>query len=347
MELTTFSNGRRDECAEFWFDLYKDQPYVHRPDGYQNVNSPAHIGPSYFLKHLDAGLTCRATQHWHGEVRDDTIFLAIDQGKLAGFLVTSVDADASKGSILAAYVPWTGQSREAATQLLDQALRSFKQAGLKEAAAGPDVTKSLEAEGPIHLALLDAGFAWKDVWHDPQDDRNGVEYVRGEPSYGVFLGGSLEGFSVRPEIEAKLKSLAADGIVIEKIPAKAFTDLGGGGYWELERAMKRGVEGEETFVALQNGTVIGWLDELLTWSCWAEEGTSRTMGGCVPVVIPEYRGRGIGKAIYHLGMDAVVKQGAQAGWTATEIWNPARVIYQSVGYRNWYLAVNLLYRDLS
>ena len=45
METVIFSDELRDECASFWWDQYKDLPYVHRPDGYQNVNSPAHIGP--------------------------------------------------------------------------------------------------------------------------------------------------------------------------------------------------------------------------------------------------------------------------------------------------------------
>lgn len=346
MKIANFTSTRRDECSEFWWDLYKDLPYVHRPDGYQNVNSPTHLGPGYFLKHLDAGLTCRASSHWHGEVRDDTIFLAVDDGKLAGILVSSVDVEASKGSILSAYVHHNAQGRVAASLLLDRALGLFRQSGLAEAVAGPDVTKSLEVESPIHQVLLDARFAWKDIWYTPDDDRDGVEYVKGDPTYEVFLGGSLEGFEIGPEVRKKIEDLEAEGIRIDRISAEEFQGLEGWDPGAFKQVREKGIDGDVTFVAMREGRVVGWLWEVLTYSDWAEEGTPRTMGGCVPEVIPEYRKRGIGKVLYHLGMEDVVRRGAECGCTAAGIHNRARWIYQSVGYQNWYLAVNLLYRNI-
>jgi GNAT superfamily N-acetyltransferase len=331
METVIFSDELRDECASFWWDQYKDLPYVHRPDGYQNVNSPAHIGPGYFLEHLDSGLSCKATEHWHGEVRDDTIFVAVDGGKVAGILICSEDREASKGCILSAYVERTGRGPLAAALLLDKALGFFGQAGLGEAVAGPDVSKSLEMESPIHLALVDAGFAWKDVWHTHEDDRDGVEYLKGDPCYEVFLGGSLEGFVLSSEIERKVEDLTSAGITIDRVSADAFSRLDGWETPEVEQALKKGIDGDTTFVALKDGQMVGWLWEVLTWSCWAEEGTPRTMGGCVPEVVPEFRGRGIGKVLYHLGIEDVVGRGAEGGWTATGIQNRARWIYQSVG----------------
>jgi hypothetical protein len=38
-----------------------------------------------------------------------------------------------------------------------------------------------------------------------------------------------------------------------------------------------------------------------------------------------------GKVRHHLGTAEVVRQGAQYGWTATKIHNPARLIYRPVG----------------
>ena len=86
MKVTNFSETRRDECADFWWHLYEHLPYVHLPDGYQNVNSHSHIEPDYFLKRLDPGLGCRNTRRWRGEVRNDTIFLAIDSEALVGMI---------------------------------------------------------------------------------------------------------------------------------------------------------------------------------------------------------------------------------------------------------------------
>ncbi|MDP6180429.1 MAG: hypothetical protein QGG48_11105, partial [Desulfatiglandales bacterium] len=73
MNVIDFSETRRDECADFWWHLYEDLPYVHLLDGYQNVNSHTHITPDYFLNRLDWGLRCDTPRRWHGEVRDDTV----------------------------------------------------------------------------------------------------------------------------------------------------------------------------------------------------------------------------------------------------------------------------------
>ncbi|MBM3240069.1 GNAT family N-acetyltransferase [Candidatus Poribacteria bacterium] len=62
----------------------------------------------------------------------------------------------------------------------------------------------------------------------------------------------------------------------------------------------------------------------------------RVLGLTTPKVIPSYRRRGIGKVLYHLGIEEVVRQGAQYGYTVTGIHNPARLIYRSVGFKYWY-----------
>ena len=99
-------------------------------------------------------------------------------------------------------------------------------------------------------------------------------------------------------------------------------------------------------MALCDGYAVGWLEEVDTYSDGGEVGTPRLQGGCVPVVIPQYRQKGIGKVLFHLGMEKVVKQGAQCGSTGTEVTNPARLIYQSIGFKNWFLAFNLMYKSI-
>lgn len=122
MNVSSFSEARRDECADFWWHLYEHLPYVLRPDGYQNVNSSKHIDPDYFLRYLDSGLNKPATRHWGGEVRDDTIFLATDDETLLGLMVCAIDIEASKGSILSAYMQRDQVGRHIADQLVDSAL---------------------------------------------------------------------------------------------------------------------------------------------------------------------------------------------------------------------------------
>ena len=342
MIITNFSETRRDECADFWWHLYKLLPYVHTPDGYQNVNSPTHIDPDYFLRRLDWGLS-EPSSRWHGEVRNDTIFLAIDNEALVGMMICSVDQETSKGSILSAYMQRNQMGRHVAAQLVDRALLFFQNAGLRQAVAGPDVTKSMEVESPIHLALLDAGFCWTGEmtgWVTP--DYEDEPYVA--PEYGIFLGGSLADFQLSPEIKQKIETLEKTGISVEKYTSDQFDRL-----YRIahEYFRERKINGDVTFVALHDGCAIGLLGEVETRSDGGECGSPRIMGGCVPHVVPVYRNKGIGKVLYHLGIEEVVKQGAQYGWTATGVANPARLIYQSVGYSNWYLAFNRIQKHFT
>jgi GNAT superfamily N-acetyltransferase len=91
-------------------------------------------------------------------------------------------------------------------------------------------------------------------------------------------------------------------------------------------------------VARVDGRAVGWTFEILVFE---DEGRKLSMVG--PEVIPSYRHRGIGKVVHHLGTEEAVRRGAQGGWTATGLQNPARFIYRSVGYQYWYTA----YSDLS
>ena len=340
MVVVHYEERLLEPCTQFWWDLYRDLPYVHRPDGYQNVNGPP-IGPDYFVRHLQAGLSNQHPDHWHGAVTPESIFVATDRGAIEGLLVASIAAEREAGHILSAYVACEAHGREVARALLSAALSSFGARGLQSTVAAPAVGMSLEAHSPIHLALLDEGFAWHDNWQSPPD-AGGYAHVRAWPAYGVFLGGSLEGFRVGPQIREHVQRLAADGVVVESIGAEAFRGLARADTGERLGAC----DGDVSFVALQGGRAIGWLWELKTWTDWAEGPNARVMGAAVPEVVPEWRRQGIGKVLYHLGIEECVRRGARAGWTGTAVCNPARMIYRSVGYNYWYHAYNVMSRRL-
>jgi GNAT superfamily N-acetyltransferase len=99
-----------------------------------------------------------------------------------------------------------------------------------------------------------------------------------------------------------------------------------------------------TFVALVDSLAVGWLDEVKIDD---PDEYGRVMGEAVPVVLPTFRRRGIGKVLYHLGMEEVVRRGARYGWTATGIYNPARLIYRSIGYRYWYTCFSRMSKYLT
>jgi len=335
MKIVRFNENMLDECAEFWWSIYKDMPYVHRPDGYQNINTPP-PGPDakYFVERLKAGLSGNdmgaplGAKHWAGEVNDDSIVLAVNEGKVEGILVSSIDREKLTSNILSAYVQRDNRGREIAGRLLGEALERFRKMGLNRVVAAPDQTKSLEVECPMHLALLDAGFAWEGDWEP------------GYPmhEYCVFLGGSLEKFRLQPEIKQKIEWLDEEGIPIERVTADGFDNLR-----RFDTGEKPTLADEVTFVALYWGdTVVGWLPEVRTY----EDEFGRIIGGAVPEVIPNFRRRGIGKVLYHLGIEEVVRQGAQYGYTGTNMHNPARLIYRSVGYQYWYTTFNMMSKRL-
>jgi len=64
MRIVRYHENMLDECAEFWWNIYKDMPYVHRPDGWVTINTPP-IGPGFFGKYLKEGLS--GASYWHGD----------------------------------------------------------------------------------------------------------------------------------------------------------------------------------------------------------------------------------------------------------------------------------------
>jgi len=278
------------------------------------------------------------TRRWEGELTDDSIFLAEEGGKIEGILVSSIDREKLTGNILSAYMQRNQRGRVIADSLLDEALEHFRQLGLHEAWAGPRY-QALEVECPIHLALLDAGFAWE-------------EEKQGEPpqhTYGVILGGSLEGFSLQPEIKERIEKFRKEGITIERVTCEQFRHLrrfDTRGEIESSTVLSEIFEagtiiGDVTFVALVDDFVVGWL-----WEVSNHQDEGREMGSVVPEVIPSYQGRGIGKALYHLGTEEVVRQGAKYGITGTGIYDSARFIYRSVGFQYWYTCFNEMSKRL-
>jgi len=298
-----------DACAEFWWSIYEHKPYVHPPDTYPTVNTPP-IGKEYFVKRLKAGLSGCDTQHWAGEVTDDSIVLAEDGGKVEGILVCSIDREKLIGNILSAYMQRDARGREIADRLLSEALDRFRKMRLRRVVAG--VGGKMEVQCPIHLALLDAGFSWQKLWWD----------------YCVWLGGSLEGFRLQPEIMERIEKLRKEGVTFERCVKEQSPSLR---WMDDGREIKIDDKSHCAFIAFVNGIVVGCTFEVMTWE---EEGEILCMVG--PAVSRNYRRRGIGKVLQHLGTEEAVRQGARYGFNSTEIHNPARLVYQSVGFRYWY-----------
>jgi hypothetical protein len=53
MKLARYDETMLDECSEFWWGMYRDKPYVVRPDGYQDINNPT-VGSARLRLHCRA-----------------------------------------------------------------------------------------------------------------------------------------------------------------------------------------------------------------------------------------------------------------------------------------------------
>jgi len=336
MNVVTCTEQHLDQCAELWWSIYRDRPYVHRPDGGQTINGDP-IGPETMVKWL--GHASGGSSHYKHCTGDD-ILLAEHNGRIIGILVAPIDPDTGNGCILSGYVPWTGSGGETAALLVDEALARFRDRQIEQTVAAPDLWRSMEVESPLHLALLDAGFAWRDAW-EVKTDPDGPVTVPGAETYGVFLGGWHEDFVLSPQIEQRITRLAGQGIEIKRIePVDCAV---------VRRLDTRGpvqtLDGPDeicAFIAFVDDLAVGWTFEV---SLYEDEG--RTMCQVGPEVIPSYRGRGIGKAPHHLGMAKAVAHGAQCSSRGTGVHNPARMIYASVpGYRYWYTAYSRFWKRL-
>ena len=317
MKIRRLSENQLEACSDFWWSLYKDRPYVHRPDGFQTLNTTP-VGPGYFSDHLGYALSSgEYSSNWAGDVSCDSVLLAEDKG-IKGILVAAIDNQDMSGKILSAYTTRDAVGSEVARSLLMEALEYFRSLGIQRAIAAPGLGASMEVESPIHLALLEEGFAWEDDWEPAYPAR----------SYEVFLGGSLEGFELQPAIKEKIDQLGNEGIEIKRVEKS-----------ETPRLVRldTGTDVDPFsnshcgFVAAVDGLVVGWTFEVSVF-----EDAQRTLCQVGPEVISRYRRKGIGKVLQHLGTEEAVRCGAQGGWTATGVYNPARIIYQSVGWRYWY-----------
>ncbi len=327
MQLTHYSDCLQDQCADFWWNLHRDLPYVHRPDGYDWPNG-AEVTPGFFTHYLREALSDTHVEHWRGEVSDESIFVAVSDGRVAGVLISSISKEERAGSVLSGFVSGGPDGRRVAAGLLTAVLDRFRARGLRNAFAAP-WTRAIEVNSPFHLALLDAGFA-QDRCRWP------------EAGYEVFLGGTLEGFSLRPEVAATMARLYRVGIEVRSCETEECQHL----QWHHSGEPIDTGEANVRFVALSEGLVVG-----IATAGTATQGAeapphARVWGEAIPLVIPEFRGRGIGKVLYHLGVDWLVQQGATCTFLATGTDNPARFIYASTPLPYWYTSVSGLRRRL-
>ena len=124
MQIVPYNDNLLEQCTKLWWCLYGDRPYVMRPDGYQMMNT-ARIGPEFFGKWLSTSL------NWFGKVDNESIFVAKDQDRVVGMLVSSVNHDEHAGNILVTFANRDNTGREVTEELMQKALSYFNRSDTK------------------------------------------------------------------------------------------------------------------------------------------------------------------------------------------------------------------------
>jgi len=331
MQIVHYDDKLLEQCTELWWRLYGDRPYAIRPDGYQITNT-ARIGPEFFGECFSRSL------NWFGKVDTESIFVAKDQGRVVGMLVSSVNHYEHVGNILVSFANRDNTGREVTEELMQKTLSYFQKLGLHRAKIS--LGSALEVESPIHLAALEAGFSWQDNWEQTEDD-TGTVWVRSYPGYLLMMGGSLDGFELSTEIRQTIASLNEQGVDFKVM---SVDEIG-----EHRRADTQKPPDDlnpqgsiPSSVALVNGALVGWIEHIGV----AEEYSGMAARACGLRVIPSYRRRRIGKVLYHLGVQAMVERGAEYGYECAGVYSPVRLILRSVGYLYWYTSFMPMTRSI-
>jgi len=326
VEITSYHNSMLDDWTELWWNLYGDKPYVMRPDGYQAMNT-ARIGPQYLEEYLVRGLG-QETEQWFGWVSPESIFVACDGGKVQGILITSVNYSDMTGNILSAFAERNQRGLQITHALLKAALSYFRKLDLREAITP---TSCLEVESPIYLSLLEEGFAWHDNW-EQGGDTYGDMVIRAYPGHLVYMGRLLEDFELKPEIKQSIECLHTQGVDFEVLSVDQLSERprADTGKPPDELNPKNSIPSS---AAIVDGSLVGWIGHIGV----AEEDSGMAARACGIHVIPDYRRRGIGKVLYHLGIQAMVGRGAEYGYGSAGICSPSRLILHSAGYQCWHI----------
>lgn len=148
----------------------------------------------------------------------------------------------------------------------------------------------------------------------------------------LLLRNDLQKFQLTDEISRRRDNLEGQGVEYRFYQPEDRSELldfmvrcfPGGWYASIERATEDS-EDARVLMAIAEGKIVGFMGPL-----WViEAGEAGGFGS--PGVDPDFRGRGIGKVMFNLGLDYLKKAGAAHTTYGTGVTNPARFIYFDSG----------------
>jgi len=150
--------------------------------------------------------------------------------------------------------------------------------------------------------------------------------------HGLLLRNDLEQFELTDEMKGRRDSLSRQGVEYKFYEPADRDELlefmgrhfSGGWHLGIERATEAD-DAAKILMALADGRIVGFMGPFHV----AGRGEPGHFGS--PGVAPEFRGRSIGKVMFHLGLDYLKNAGASETSYLTGVTNPARFIYFDSG----------------
>jgi len=166
---------------------------------------------------------------------------------------------------------------------------------LEKALLGP--SWALEAESPLHIAALDAGFACEDMWTRIIGEEDLAQMS--DTGYEVYMGGPLKHFRLGTEIKQTIKRLGEQGLTFRRCTVEKAQSLK-----RLDTGQPPEIDEREevVIVAYTDERVVGWTRQT---PCREAPEIMAPFGRAM-YVLPSYRRRGIGKVLFHLATEEMV-----------------------------------------
>ena len=151
-------------------------------------------------------------------------------------------------------------------------------------------------------------------------------------AHELRLRNDLEQFELTAEIKERREKLCREGVEYrfyepeDREELLAFMNRHFAGGWHV--SIKRATEGPspaKVLMALADGRIVGFMGPFHV----SGRGEPGYFGS--PGVAPDFRGRGIGKVMLHLGLDYLKSAGVSETTYGTGVTNPARFIYFDSG----------------
>jgi ribosomal protein S18 acetylase RimI-like enzyme len=165
--------------------------------------------------------------------------------------------------------------------------------------------------------------------------------------HALCFRNELDAFALSDDIKRRRERLASEGIEVRWYAPQDRSDLQSfmkrcfpGGWFTAIKNATESPRPAKILVAVARGRIVGFMGQF-----WPPDASGRGGFGS-PGVDPEFRGRGLGTVIFHLGLEYLKSAGARSTDYSTGVTNAARFMYFKSGAKLTAIACSNFHKAL-